>query len=105
VVAGQEVLAAAHVPGRPRLADRDQVEDRADVAEERVVTLAGEDADAVLGDDRLLGGGLVVLDADEPVEARADVVDRRLAGRERLAVEGRRPRLLRVAEEVRAGRR
>ena len=46
VVAGQEVLAAAHVPGRARLADRDQVEDRADVGVERIVTLAGEDAAA-----------------------------------------------------------
>ena len=55
-------------------------------------------------DDRLLGRRLVVLDADEAVEARADVVDRRLAGRPGLAVPGRRPRLLRVAEEVRAGR-
>ena len=105
VVAGQEVLAAAHVARRARLADRDEVEDRADVREERVVTLAGEDADAVLRDDRLLGSGLVVVDADEPVEARADVVDRGLAGRERLAVLRRDPRLLGVAEEVRAGRR
>src|SRR5207253_5163744 len=38
-------------------------------------------------------------------EARADVVDRGPAGRERLAVQSRRPRLLRVPEEVRTGRR
>ena len=39
-VAGEEVLAAAHVARA--LADRDEIEDRADVAEERVVTLTGE---------------------------------------------------------------
>ena len=39
-VAGEEVLAAAHVADA--LADRDEVEDRTDVAEERIVTLAGE---------------------------------------------------------------
>ena len=39
-VAGEEVLAAAGVAGA--LADRDEVEDRPDVAEERIVALAGE---------------------------------------------------------------
>ena len=39
-VAGEEVLAAAGVARA--LADRDEIEDRADVAEERVVTLTGE---------------------------------------------------------------
>ena len=39
-VAGEEVLAAAHVARA--LADRDEIEDRADVAEERIVPLAGE---------------------------------------------------------------
>ena len=43
-VAGEEVLAAAGVADA--LADRDQVEDRTDVAEERIVTLPGEDLDS-----------------------------------------------------------
>ena len=81
VVAGQEVLATAQVARRPGLADGDQVEDGADVGEERIVTLAGEDRDAAAVDDRLLGRLLVVLDADEPVEARADVVDGRRPSR------------------------
>src|SRR5262249_49352461 len=71
----------------------------------RIVALAGEDRDAALVDDRGLGGLLIVLHADEAVEAGPDVVDRGLAGRPRLAVERRGPALLRVAGEVRAGRR
>jgi len=43
-VAGEEVLPAAHVAGA--LANRDEIEDRADVAEERIVTLTGERAPA-----------------------------------------------------------
>ena len=51
-VAGEEVLAAALVAGA--LADREQIEDRADVRVERVVTLAGEDLPAAgqVGDAR-----------------------------------------------------
>ena len=53
--------------------------------EERVVTLAGEDPARRPSVTIVFSrGGLVVLDPDEPVEARADVVDRRLAARERL---------------------
>ena len=44
-VAGEEVLAAAGRPGP--VADRDEIEDGADVAEERIVTLACEDGRAV----------------------------------------------------------
>src|SRR6185503_10124125 len=39
-VAGEEVLPPAHVAGA--LPDRDEVEDRPDVTEERIVALAGE---------------------------------------------------------------
>src|SRR6476646_7972624 len=99
VVAGQEVLAAAHVPRRARLADRDEVEDRTDVREERIVTLAGEDRDAALADDRLFRRGLVVLDAEECGGSRADVVDRGLAVREAPGVPPHLPRLLGVAQD------
>ena len=45
-VAGEEVLAAAGCTGA--VANRDEVEDRTDVAEEAVVTLTGEDLRAVV---------------------------------------------------------
>ena len=80
-----------------------QVVDDAGVEHRRLADAARAVEDRQAGraqirrDDLLLGGSLVVLDADEPVEAWADVVDRGLAGRPRLAVLRRRPRLLRVA--------
>ena len=85
-VAGEEVLAAAG--GAGALADRDQVEDGADVGEERIVTLAGEDGRAVAERvDPLRREGVVVRSRPRP-----DVVGRRqqtVADDGRLAV--RRP--------------
>ena len=77
-VAGEEVLAAAHVASA--LADRDEVEDRADVAEERIVALTGERLAAHgEGDDALRGERAVVRS-----RARPDVVRRgRPAGDDR----------------------
>ena len=85
------------------LAEAEQVEDRADVAEEGVVTLAGEDLHAARRiDDRFRDGRLVVLDVEEAEQPRTDVVRRRRPLGERLAVPCDRERLARVAEEERA---
>ena len=102
-VAGEEVLPAAHVAGA--LANRDEIEDRADVAEERVVTLARERAPTA-GDahDALRGERTVVRG-----RARADVVRRRRSACDDLRPVPRDPRdrerLRGVAEEERAGLR
>ena len=103
-VAGEEVLPAAGVAGA--LPDRDQVEDRPDVAEERIVALTGERlrGAAVEGGDRLRRERVVV-----GGRARADVVRRRrpLRDHRRLAtLDARdRERLGGVAEEVGTGLR
>ena len=77
-VAGEEVLAAAVCPVPLRIAT--QVEDRADVAEERVVALAGEVEMPSLLHDRLVDEVAVVRS-----RARPDVVRRRLAAGEELS--------------------
>src|SRR6476619_3821066 len=69
-IAGEEVLAAAHVSRA--LADRDEIEDRADVTEERIVTLTGERAPSTCdGHDALRGERAVARS-----RARPDVVRR-----------------------------
>ena len=98
-VPGEEVLATA---GAARaLADREQVEDVADVREERIVTLAGEHLAAAVERRHGLHRGRVVVGR----RPRADVVGRRRAVRDHLrhAVgdAGDRVRLHGVAEEER----
>src|SRR5205814_1273210 len=86
-VAGEKVFATALVADA--LADREQVEDVADVREERIVALAGEHLAAALERrDGARGEAMVVRRG-----ARADVVRRRLAGRD--------DRLLAVTQETR----
>ena len=102
-VAGEEVLAAAGVARA--LADRDEIEDRADVAEERVVTLTRERHSATCDGGDRLGDERVVVRG----RARPDVVRRRGAAcddRRLATVDARdRERLRGVAEEVRPGLR
>ena len=102
-VAGEEVLAAAHVARA--LANCDEIEDRADVAEERIVALPCERlATAGEGDDALRGERAVVRG-----RARPDVVGRgRPAGDDTLLATGDprdRERLGGVTEEEGAGLR
>src|SRR6185503_11197193 len=100
-IAGKEVLAAAHVARA--LADRDEIEDRADVTEERIVALTSERLAATRERDDALRGQRAVVRG----RAWADVVRRggpacddvRLAtgdARDRVRLRG-------VTEEERAG--